>query len=584
MPARLATRKTVGVQKAKNDSISKFLQTRSSKLAEEHATPHEAEKLKLARIEGVGADSDAAADGKKVKKKTKKFATVDPKSTRNINLNPDSNLHEWISDSPTTPIRNSPRIERILKIDDQNDNLTPPANKLLARSPKAPKKDDNIYQDPNQGIEQKFSKEAIESRLTKLRKLRFPKSPERQTKFADRLGDSGFATVEKVKLENVETILNTESKIVRKSVLIDLPKNFSNLLDVFKCLDRSLIMHHNSGRDCYFADLKKTIQSSNMPIKFDLKLFKQIIHISPSLFSIDVAKASKYTSNLQSYYDYIISPKTESCTQKATKISPQGLISRLDTFSHDLLSVAHHKQFEFFKRMFGPDIDLPPVESIRRFHPEFENEPISDLEMAILPNLPSASNSKTTSSALKILKNAEKNLNSEIEDSILSQKSLNESENNFSTADESKNREYLLNNTIQSNLSMINSSPLSSKLLAKVRQKESRKSIENILMDPQELERRKMQSKLEDFVKKIHDTFLVSRKQVMAVDVILRKLVDSKVNQYEAQKLLDLALKEFPKWIKVIECKGAKFLREDQAINIFELLNKRKNSPFNFGA
>ena len=131
---------------------------------------------------------------------------------------------------------------------------------------------------------------------------------------------------------------------------------------------------------------------------------------------------------------------------------------------------------------------------------------------------------------------------------------------------------------------MINSSPLSSKLLAKVRQKESRKSIENILMDPQELERRKMQSKLEDFAKKIHDTFLVSRKQVMAVDVILRKLVDSKVNQYEAQKLLDLALKEFPKWIKVIECKGAKFLREDQAINIFELLNKRKNSPFNFGA
>lgn len=110
--------------------------------------------------------------------------------------------------------------------------------------------------------------------------------------------------------------------------------------------------------------------------------------------------------------------------------------------------------------------------------------------------------------------------------------------------------------------------------MRKLREKEQRKNIENLVMSKEAVEGKELHEKLSSFVELIDSVHKTEKRPTLLKEAILHKAHHSiKVKSAsQLEKLFDMALAQYPEWIELLKCKDKIYIKLNPKCDIKTLM------------
>ncbi|MEN2498695.1 MAG: replication licensing factor Cdt1 [Marteilia pararefringens] len=393
-----------------------------------------------------------------------------------------------------------------------------------------------------------------------------PESKSRLSSLDKKILDCKLAQFKKTKerINNMKLEVNSDVKSTAKPTVssnpvldLDLPQKYKWILEIFSDMDRTLLYYHNSFKPCTFKALQSSLNAHKLPLHYDLNIFRKLVKIVPELYSIQIIKMAMYDADFNQKYDYQISladPATSSPLPKTKKLPTQTLHNRLLILESRLRTHAKQAHYEFLKESY-PDSNIPLIDDIKRFHPKFIADiNLKDWKMANIGSL-EVHKANRNSLGSSLLEDTENNIKEMINTS-LQQELLTNNLASSNVASPSKTTQ-IASSSITSSMNSINKY-ISPSLSKRVKERESLKAIESVILSDEALAKSELKKFVEPFAQRMCLYLSESKNNVLMKKLLIEKIhssYDSPLTLKRCNEALGMALLQYPENFKEITLK-----------------------------
>lgn len=371
---------------------------------------------------------------------------------------------------------------------------------------------------------------------------------------------------------------------------LQLPFKYRYLLEIFKAIDAVCAMFFNRKEKITFKKLKPAVQRILRKNFYESHL-SQIQKLMPNAYKFNQEKTRNFGStSKQDYYQLVITPNIESTGDlKELTLSPQLLIERAANLTKVLTDLVFDQHDKFLQNLEVP-INVTRG-SLKRWHPDFDLENVSDVEHG---NIPQPPNAERFSEARNVLDAARNLFNcstpmeralERLEEKKKEEKSKQEQNQNQQTAkvdatptqgtqDESKKSE----NLTKTSSNLLKGVPQS--LLEKIRAKQAAKALETMTRRPSQEKEAIKYGRLSEVARHTRNVFITEKKGVLLMENVLRKIENSykgQISMKDIEELLRIISKEISSWLSFHEIRNAMYIklnRESDFTSVVKILDK----------
>lgn len=350
---------------------------------------------------------------------------------------------------------------------------------------------------------------------------------------------------------------------------LQLPYKYRYLLEIFKAVDIVCAMYFNRKEKITFKKLKPAVQRILRKNFYESHL-AQINQIMPNAFKFAQEKTRNFGStSKQDYYQLVITPHVRGSNEEVAQLtlSPELLTKRTTEMKlklTDLIYVEHEK--------FLQNLEVPmniTRGAIKRWHPEFPLEEVSDIKESELPQPPNVEKFSCAKDVLSTARNlfncstqTERALERwEIKKKEEKSKQIQNKEQHeaiiestpIQGANDASNEQKKKSTMNDSTSSLLKGVPQS--LLDKIRAKQAARALETITRRPSQERDAVMYARLPEIARHIRSVFVTEKKGVLLLDAVLTKIHNSykaRITMKEIEELLRLIASE-TSWLSFIE-------------------------------
>lgn len=415
-----------------------------------------------------------------------------------------------------------------------------------------------------------------------------------------------------------------------KAGQLQLPFKYRHLLEIFKGLDSVCAMFHNRKECITFKKLKPAVQRM-LRKNFSETHLAQIKHIYPEAFIFSQMKMRNYGSASKAdYFQLVIAPNVENAVINSdgkqqtsrlrhidednimaagqnTSMNPHVMTERMQRFQNLLLQRVK-LEHEKFLLSLDPPISIPK-EKVTRWHPDFDLENCSDIELAALPQPP---NVEKYSSARDILSTARNLFNcatpmerameryeAKVEaDRVALENAKNVQNNETEVVEASKKitdsgsqikdlsatcqettaataTESAAATATDVTASLLKGVPKS--LLEKIRAKQAAKALDAMTRRPSQDQEATKYSRLPELARHLRNVFITERKGVLTLEIVIKKIQNSfrtSLSPQEIENHLRLLSKEVPVWVAFHEVRKTMYLKINKDLDMNKIIEK----------
>ena len=240
-------------------------------------------------------------------------------------------------------------------------------------------------------------------------------------------------------------------------------------------------------------------------------------------------------------------------------MSPLVLLERLQRFNNNLMQRVHHIHSQFLKSI-GVSISL---NSIKKWHPKFNLDEVEDIIAAELPQKPNTIKLITGEDIKKIAGDVHSVRVKSAVDAVLKQQEK-------IVEIVAKNNQIVPSNGTLKEKKEANDAAL----LARIREKQKVKEIENMIINSETEKRSRLLGKYTDCIRFVKSYFHAEKKATIDLENVCNKMHDSllsyKANEYEV--IVRELCKDFPDWMSIIKVREKQYVKIDKKIELNDLL------------
>ncbi|KAL7301041.1 hypothetical protein TKK_0006313 [Trichogramma kaykai] len=393
-----------------------------------------------------------------------------------------------------------------------------------------------------------------------------------------------------------------------KSGLI-LPFHYRLLNEIFRSLDSVVAMLYNRREIVTFSKLKPSVQEMTRK-DFNLDHLAQIITIYPESYTLRQEKIRKFGDlRGEETYELVITPVIESNERSGrntpdeehilqsdlnARMSSIVLLKRKRKFLATLIDIAKECHEEFLQTLGTPmKVDK---NNLTRWHPAFDVESCREIPKAELPQAPKPQKITT---AREILEKTNKfiNDNARMKKAI---KALAEQKARVAAGTQTPTTKSTLVNgsatpstTPHLNSSIIDTPPatprtpatansallkgIPTSLLEKIRAKQAAKDLERMTRTSNMDKDAIVYARLPEMAKIIRNIFVAEKKNVLTMEVVVKKLDDSyrtKLTPAELEEHIRLICKLVPLWTAVHHVRKVDYLKLAKDFDMAQVIKR----------
>lgn len=335
---------------------------------------------------------------------------------------------------------------------------------------------------------------------------------------------------------------------------LTLPYKYRTLAELFRSIDTVCQIMHNRKEIITFKKLKPAVEEL---IKRNIREshLGQIKTIYPDAYKFKQEKLRAYGSGLnQEQWELVIEPVIDQ-----ESMTSQVLLDRRRHLYNTLINKTKVLHNEFLLTL-DPPMHIP-LESLKKWHPEFDIERVPDLENAEIPQPP---DEEKFSSGKDVLEKAKAmfNCNTRMEQALERLKKAQELQPKLPE----KTPEVS---------SVLKGVPKA--LLEKVRQRQAAKALESMTRSESKEKEIQLYSRLPEFARLTRNIFVAEKKNVLPIDTVLNKLTNSIRNfmtKADIEEHLRTLSKEMPTWMVFHAIRNGTFIKISKDADISIVINK----------
>ncbi|XP_030557924.1 DNA replication factor Cdt1 [Drosophila novamexicana] len=405
-----------------------------------------------------------------------------------------------------------------------------------------------------------------------------------------------------------------------KAGQLPLPYKYRHLLEVFKAVDSVVAMFHNRKECITFKKLKPAVQRM-LRKNFTEMHLAQIKHVYPDAFIYSQMKTRNFGSiSKADYFQLVISPNVEQLPEQqrlnkineddvlasalSTSMNPHVMTARMQKFQKLLLQRVM-EEHDKFVRSLDPPIII--TRALTRWHPQFDLESCSEVELGVLPQPP---NVEKYSSAKDILSTARNLFNcatpmERVMDRYEAKLEADRSQANAAAAaltqqmapsettptkptaiDATKAttetstatptvKECTATTNTDATSNLLKGLPKS--LIDKIRAKQAAKALDAMTRRPSQDQEATNYSRLPELARHLRNVFVTERKSVLTLEIIIKKIQNSfraNLTPQEIESHLKLLVKELPSWASFHEVRKTMYLKIAKDLDMNKIIEK----------
>ncbi|KAF6202548.1 hypothetical protein GE061_002946 [Apolygus lucorum] len=347
---------------------------------------------------------------------------------------------------------------------------------------------------------------------------------------------------------------------------LPLPYKYRCLAETFRSVDTVVSMMYNRNENIVFNKLRASVQQLSKR-NLNESHIGQIMTVLPIAFELKREKVRSFGSQREQY-ELVLKPiisEGETTRNDGDKVkvsmSPSILLQRRRDFYNALLEKAkdHH---ELFLSNLDPPLVIPK-DKLMRWHPDFDVDSCADIPPASLPSAPIQEKLSTAKDVLikaKDMLSSNNRMEKALERLSGSQPPPPTSETAAATAALAK---------------ALKGIPKS--LLEKVRAKQAAKTAALLTRCPEETKRRLELTRLPELSRILRNIFVLERKNVIPLAVILEKISQSYrevLSQDDLLRHIQLIKESVPGWITEIMDGDKKYVRLSRDADFARITNR----------
>jgi len=361
---------------------------------------------------------------------------------------------------------------------------------------------------------------------------------------------------------------------------LPLPFKYKMLLEFFRNMDQAVSLYYNRKEMITFSKLKGAVQELTRR-SFDEKHLGQIMTVYPESYELRREKAKNlYGMKNLNNYELTVEPRLNGASANCDvrpSMSAANLLNRRHKFHHSLINVLRKQHTKFLESL------TPPVKvdemKVQRWHPKFKLEELPEVTIAALPEAPEV---EKFSTAKEVLDKAKGSMNERIEAAL---KQMAESKE--SAKPNSKEADKPAASPAPAPPKKAATKGIPPSLLAKIREKEAKKAVENLVMTSEASERVNMLGRLPDFVKILRTFFLTEKKPALLIEDVVKKVSDSHRSALAGSAVdahVKLIAEVAPEWLTITKLSSGTYVKINKTMDINKILEtvekekKRTNS------
>lgn len=356
---------------------------------------------------------------------------------------------------------------------------------------------------------------------------------------------------------------------------LQLPFKYRYLLEIFKAVDTVCAMFFNRKEKITFKKLKPAVQRILRKNFYETHL-AQIVKLMPNAYKFAQEKTRNFGStSKQDYFQLVITPniKTEEVNQLT--LSPIILIERAKEMTKKLTDLVYEEHDKFLQ---GLEIPMNVTRgALKRWHPDFPLENVSDVEQGDLPMPPNVEKFSCAKDVLSTARNLF-NCSTPMERALerLEAKKKEEKTKQIQNKDQTDaivkatpskgsdeaNDERKMQALPETSSALLKGVPKS--LLEKIRAKQAAKALDSMTRRPSQERDAVKYTRLPEVARHVRNVFVTEKKGVLPLDSVLIKIQNSYkacVTLKEVEELLQLISKEMPRWLSFHDIRNMMFVK-----------------------
>lgn len=372
---------------------------------------------------------------------------------------------------------------------------------------------------------------------------------------------------------------------------LQLPFKYRYLLEIFKAVDTVCAMFFNRKEKITFKKLKPAVQRIIRKNFYETHL-AQITKLMPNAYKFAQEKTRNFGStSKQDYYQLVITPTIKSANNSDLSqltLSPQILIERTKEMTSKLIDLVFEEHAKFLQNLEIP-VNVTRG-ALKRWHPDFPLENVSDVEQGDLPLPP---NVEKFSCAKDILSTARNlfNCSTPMERALerLDAKKKEEKSKQIQNKEQQEaiidatplrgsdeaNDERKKQTPVDSSAALLKGVPKS--LLEKIRAKQAAKALDTMTRRPSQERDAVKYSRLPEVARHVRNVFVTEKKGVLPLESVLTKIQNSYkacVNLKEIEELLRLISTEIPRWLSFHDIRNMMFVKINRETDLTVIIEQ----------
>jgi len=276
---------------------------------------------------------------------------------------------------------------------------------------------------------------------------------------------------------------------------------------------------------------------------------------------------------------------TSNCDVRPS-MSAADLLNRRHKFHHNLINLVRKHHSKFLESL------TPPVRvdetKVQRWHPKFRLEDLPEVTSADLPKAPEIEKFTT---AKEVLDKAKGSMNDRIQAALKQMAADKEASSDKDSSAKGgqglKEKENPSNCNTPSTSKKTATKGIPPSLLAKIREKEAKKAVENMVMSGEKSERVNMLGRLPDFVKILRTFFLTEKKPALLIEDVVKKVTvshRSALAGHAVETHIKLIAEVAPDWLTMTKLSSGTYVKINKTMDINKVMDniekqkKRTNS------
>jgi len=354
---------------------------------------------------------------------------------------------------------------------------------------------------------------------------------------------------------------------------LPLPFKYKMLLEFFRNMDQAVSLYYNRKEMITFSKLKGAVQELTRR-SFDEKQLGQILTVYPESYELRREKAKhlygmKNLNNYELTVEPCLSGAASTCDVRPS-MSSNTLLNRRHKFHHSLINIVRKHHTKFLESL------TPPVKvdeaKVQRWHPKFKLEEIPDVVVAALPAPPEV---EKFSTAKEVLDKAKGSMNQRIEAAL---KQMAEAKKEAANKPNEKTQEKVAPAPASPSTAPKKAATkgIPPALLAKIREKEAKKAVENLVMSGEKSERVNMLGRLPNFVKILRTFFLTEKKPALLIEDVVKKVGDSHRSALAGSAVeahVKLIAEVAPEWLTITKLSSGTYVKINKTMDINKILD-----------